>query len=230
MISGSVHRLGRWTSMLTLGAGLVFVAQCSSAQPGAGRGGSAKEVVELFRRMDSHGERLTNEGWLKVAALFVRPGRPPREPVLRVVTGEIVGQEVVAGNRAEVWTEGTEWGTIDSLARFSRVIGHPASIRGVDAPKEPMEGPIRVRHQYKLVLTDHYWELSGVGVSPTEAYGSTAWRIESFDPERRVTMEAAIRYLKTLSHRSNDPAVRKNAGRSIAAISRLYHSNAAKAR
>ena len=196
----------------------MLIALCSWAQTSSGRERSAKQVVELFRKMDSHGERLTTEGWLKVAALFVRPDPLPRERTFTVVTGEIVGQEVITGNHAEVWTECTEWGTIDPMARFSRVIGSAAPING---PGEPMEGPMMMRQPYKLVFTDSYWELTRDGGSLKEVKGNAAWRIESFDPGRHVAMETAIRYLTTLSNKSSDPVTRKNAARSIAALRRL---------
>ncbi len=221
MIRSFAHPGGGWASGLKPAGMVVFVALCSWAQSSTGQGRSAKQAVELFRKMDSNGERLTTEGWLKVSALFVRPDLLPRERTLLVVTGETVGQEVVTGNRADVWTECTEWGTIDAMARFSRVIGSSGPIK----PGEPVEGPLNMRQHYKLVFIDSYWELTrdGGSLSLKEVKGDPAWRIESFDPGRLVAMETAIRYLTTLSSKSSNPVIRKNAEESVAAIQGLRH-------
>ena len=223
MISTSVHASGRAAWVLSLAACPVFVAFYLWAHSSTGPGNSAKEVVELFRKMDSQGERLTNKGWLKVAALFVRPEPPPREVSFTVVTNALVGQEVAAGNRAEVWTECTEWGTIDAVARFRARLSQDVSIGG---SIKHVESSLTVRQPYKVVFTDSYWELTREGGPPKEAKGPAVWRIETFEPTRHVAMDTAIQYLTALSGTSSDPVIRQNAGKSIAAIKRLYRSRA----
>jgi hypothetical protein len=212
--------------MLLVAPSIVLVAFYSWARSNTGQEGSPKEVVGLFRKMDSHGQRLTKEGWLNAAALFVRPDQPTGVRSFWVVTDELVSEQKVTGDRAEVWTEFTEWGTVDPAARFSRVIGYPAPVEGIDAPREPIQGPIRTRHQYKVVLTNHYWELTREGASLREMTGNAAWRIESIDPGPLVEMDFALRYLTKLRNNSTDPAIRKNAEMSIEAVKRLYRSSA----
>jgi len=212
--TSSVRRRGL---VLTLAGSVVFVALRAQPQSGGGRHPSAREVVELFGRMDARGERLTKEGWLKVAALFLRPTPLPKGLSFTISDYGRADEAPAKGShsQAEVWTMRTDWGTVDSMARFSTALGRMAG------SSEPAEGPTVTRSQYTLVYTDTYWELTRDGGSLKQVKGKAAWRIDSFDPGPQVGTETALQYLAKLSQSSPDPLVRKNAARSITAIKRL---------
>jgi hypothetical protein len=222
MTSASLLSARMWAFKAVLAVVVVSVAFCVQSQSTTGQAGSPREVVQLLRNLDSHGERLTDAGWVSVSALFVRPEARPRKPSFLVVTDEVVGDAVVKGGQAEVWTESTDWGTVDRMARFSRVVGRATGPAGLG---DAMQGPIMGRHYYRLVLTGKYWALCRDGVSLQEVNAKPAWRIEVSDPQPRVSIDAAIRYLTTLSSTSSDPTIRKNAVRSIAAIKGLRQSS-----
>jgi hypothetical protein len=71
---------------------------------------------------------------------------------------------------------------------------------------------------YDLVLTDTHWELERPGESLKEMKGTPQWRIETFEIQPWVTIEAAIRYLTRLRDESSSPTIRRNAEKSIAAL------------
>jgi len=207
-----------------LGLTSIFVLGASPwAQSNSVPGKSAKVALEVFRKMDSRGERLTKEGWLKGAAAFVRPDQRPREQTFKIIANESFGQTIVKGNRAEVWTEDIDWGTVDSMARFSSVVGRATGPAG---PGDPLEGPLTTRQPYTLLFGEVYWELNPDGSAPRQVKGKAAWRIESFDPGPLVEMDSALQYLATLSNSSSDPTIRRNAATSIAAIRHLVRSSA----
>ena len=166
-----------WRSTPIRAAIFAALALCSFVRSGAGQGTAPKEVVDLLLKTDYAGGRLTIEGQIKAAALFVRPSPASQRPALIVGTLGTFGQPVVTGSRAEVWAEGDEWGTIDPTARFSpRVPG----------PDGRSAGPMWVRQQYILVFSDSYWELAPDGLSLKQAKGKAAWRIESLNPGPQV--------------------------------------------
>ena len=222
MFNAIVHRNRRWASML--GLTIIFVLGARSwAQSGTEPGESARAALEAFRRIDSRGERLTKEGWFKGAAAFVRPDQRPKEQTFKIIANESIGQTIVKGNRAEVWTEDTDWGTVDSMGRFSRAVGR---VTGPAGPGDSIEGPSMARQPYTLLFSDTYWELNPDGSAPKQVKGKAAWRIESFDPGPLVEIDFALRYLATLSNSSSDSTIRRNAARSIAAIRHLVRSSA----
>jgi hypothetical protein len=185
------------------------LALCSFAQSSAERGGSPKEVVEMFLKADANGERLTIEGQRRAATFFARPSSVSRSQTLTVGTCETPGQPVVTGNRAEVWTEGDLWGKIDPTARFS-----PSS----PGPDGRSAGPIFLRCQFILVFSDTYWELAPDGLSLKQTKGKAAWRIQSADLGPYLSLATAVRYLTGLRDKSGDTAIRKNAEKSLAEL------------
>lgn len=206
-ISGPSMRRGLSTP--TRAAIFSALALCSFAQSSAERGGSPKEVVELFLKADATGERLTIEGQRRAAAFFERPSPVSRSQTLTVGTCEMTGQVIVTGDRAEVWTEGDLWGTIDPTARFSP---------SVPGPDGRSAGPVLLRCQFILVFSDTYWELAPDGLSLKQTKGKAAWRIESTNWGPQLSLATAVRYLTGLRDKSGNPAVRKNAEKSLAEL------------
>jgi hypothetical protein len=169
---------------------------------------SPKDVVKAYRSMDANGERLTTDGWKKGNAFFLHPGPPPHDRVLGVMTGEIVGEPTVKGDKADVWTEFDFVGKVYPNGRFSRSVGG----------SPPLKGPVASGRKYSLVLSDQHPKL---GTGHETAQGAPEWKIEDFEPNPMVTMDVAIRYLERLRDRTGSDDVKKNADRSISELTAL---------
>lgn len=79
-------------------------------------------------------------------------------------------------------------------------------------------GPVKVRINYDLVLTDEYWQPGLGGGTATRVKAPAAWRIEGPEPEPHITVDTAIRYLMQIRTRAPDERTRKNADRAIASL------------
>ena len=64
---------------ICIGAMTVYLQQAS------GRGADAKQVVMSFVEEDTHGARLTPEGWRRSDSAFGQPSPPPTRPVIIVI-------------------------------------------------------------------------------------------------------------------------------------------------
>ena len=82
-------------------------------------------------------------------------------------------------------------------------------------------GPAPLLRLYDLVLTDTYWEFGPTRDGVHEVKGRPQWRIEAFEFEPWVTIQAAIRYLTQLRDESKSEAIKNNAEKSIAVLRRL---------
>jgi hypothetical protein len=164
---------------------------------------SPKEVVEAYRGMDAKGGCLTPSGWQKCNVFFLHPGLPPRERILGVMTGEIVGQATINGDKGEVWTEFDLLGKVYPTGRFSRSLGG----------SPPLKGPLPSARKYSLVLTAQ-------GTEP-HAEGGPQWKIADFEPNSTVSVDVAIHYLERLRDKSDSQSVKKNAEQSIGELTAL---------
>ena len=174
---------------------------------------SPKRVVATYRRVDANGERLTTSGWKKCNVFFLHPGFPPRDRVIGVMAGEIVGEATVKGDKAEVWTEFDFLGKVYPTGRFSRSLdGSP-----------PVKGPVPSSSKYRLILVDQH---SNSGAGEAAGGGASRWKIEDFASDSMVKVNVAIRYLERLRDKSDNDDVKKNAERSIAELMALQNKNA----
>ena len=160
---------------------------------------SPKQVVQAYRNMDEHGERLTASGWKKGNEFFLHPAPPPTVRVLGVMAaGEIIGEATINGDKAEVWTEFDFLGKVYPTGRFSRSLGG----------SPPVKGPLPSRQKYRLTLT------------------GTQWKIDDFEANAKVTAAVAIHYLERLRDTTDQDDVKKNAERSIAELMAFQNERA----
>ena len=194
---------------------------------------SPKDVLRDYRKLDAEGERLTASGWNKASVYFVRPAPPPRYNVMAVLKEERFKYFVMVSGekKAEVVVDCLAMGQIDSSARFTSTV-YPPLIDHLGRPtREPsapplMYGQAPLQRQYILVLTDTHWEFGPKGEGPREVKGQQEWRIETFEFEPWVTIDAAIRYLTKLRTESSSQLIKKNADTSIATLRRLRRTPA----
>ena len=77
-------------------------------------------VVLHYEKLVANGSLLTPEGWERSATLFDRSNPyPPDSEIFLMSTGELLAENWVKGDRAEVGTKwNDDYGTIDSTLRY----------------------------------------------------------------------------------------------------------------
>jgi hypothetical protein len=153
-----------------------------------------RDVFALFCKLDAQSGQLTDDGWQKIAALFVNPGKPRRDRII-ISDGGGPLRSTPEGGKLGVGREYIRFGQIDfPQVRFSNGELPPgAKIR---------EGGL------------HVIKVSGPG-APEE------WRIEGPVPLPVVTVNAAIRYVIEIRTNTKDAVIKKNADRTLAALRRF---------
>jgi hypothetical protein len=192
-----------------------IVLACTVSTGGTGAGAQdykeqlkpTERLVRRYEKLIAAGDLLTPAGWKSASQLFEKSNPyPPSGDIYVVSTGGAVGEDWVKGDRAQVETKWDDnYGTIDSDLRYK--------------PPTP-SGRIATIQMFSLVLTHAQTDGSGNGAPPT-ASPMAEWKFEGDLHIRSATIPAAIKYVKQMRDRSTDPAIRKNADRTIAALKRL---------
>jgi len=166
-------------------------------------------VIRQYEKFIADGSLLTPEGWKRASKLFDRSDAyPPNGEIWVVSTGGLVGEDWVKGDRAQVETKWDDsFGTIDSSLRLK--------------PPDP-SGSIMMAEIFSLVFVHQPSKTKGSGEAP-EAASLGQWKIEGPRNVRTVAVSAAIRYVTEMRDKSNDPVVRRNADKTIAALERSGH-------
>jgi hypothetical protein len=191
---------------------IVLVWTVSTGGTGAGAQNSKEQLkpterlIRRFEKLIAAGDLLTPAGWKRASQLFEKSNPyPPSGEIYVVSTGGAVGEDWVKGDRAQVETKWDDnYGTIDSALRYK--------------PPSP-SGRLAMAQMFSLVLTHAQPDGSGNSTPPTEP--AAEWKFEGYLRIRSATIPAAIKYVKQMRDRSTDPAIRKNADRTIAALKRL---------
>lgn len=184
---------------------LMLVVPGVCAQSGTKEINSPKQVVEEFWKLETEGGRLTAKGWYKAGVFFVRPGPAPRKKTIAITSGKhkcSVDERWVRGNHAEIANQCFDLGRIDNSLRYT----------------PPDSLAYKINLVYRLTLTDKHWEIGPDGVTETEVSGPLAWRIENPEPVLWLTVGAAARYVREQRDKTSDPAIKKNADQTLAAL------------
>ena len=165
-------------------------------------------VVLHYEKLVANGSLLTPEGWERSATLFDRSNPyPPDSEIFLMSTGELVGENWVKGDRAQV---GTKWndayGTIDATLRY-----WPATPSGDVLPMAQFYSLVFIRNDSAI----------GNGNEASGIIATGEWKIEGPQRTRAATLEQAILYLTRKREESSDRVLRKHAASSIAALRRL---------
>ena len=105
-------------SLTSLLARFVDVGALLGAEQKPAVPGSPQDLLERYRRMDSQGERLTDDGWLRASKFFVKPEPPPKSRVIAVMKAETVNYVALKGDSAYGFVDCDAVGQIDSRGRF----------------------------------------------------------------------------------------------------------------
>jgi hypothetical protein len=165
-----------------------------------------ERLVRQYEKLIAAGDLLTAAGWKRASELFEKSNPyPPSGDIYVVSTDGVVGEDWVKADRAQVETKWDDnYGTIDSALRYK--------------PPSP-SGRIAMAQMFSLVLT--HAQPAGSGNSTPLTEPAAEWKFEGDLRIRSTTVPAAIKYVKRMRDRSTDPAIRKNAARTIAALKRL---------
>jgi hypothetical protein len=166
-----------------------------------------RDVLQRFCELDAKGKQLDDQGSREIAALFVRQGdhRPEKVVVIRDFVVSLPSS--TDKKKAEFYVEYIYLGQIDlSNAQFSRL------------PNFPL-GPSKVRSAFNLVSETN--PSTGPGGSMQAPQPMSEWRIDGSPPEPHLTIAACISYIKQMRDKTADPAVRKNAEKTLVALGRL---------
>jgi hypothetical protein len=171
---------------------------------------ATERVVRQYEKLIVDGALLTPEGWKKTSRIFGRSNPYPKDgEVLLTSQAGLIGENWVHGDRAEVERKWTDFrGSIDSGLCYK--------------PAMPTSDVIPAILDYSLVFTNRHIDIEEGGAT-REVLGTWGWKIEGPQSERWATVEKAIIYVREMRDKSDDPAVKKNANRTIAILKRLEH-------
>jgi len=189
--------------------------QVSSEQSPEAR--EVKTVVEQFYKLDTEGAWLVPERWHELTDFFTSvQSWPPDDPV-SVLKSYRVGdakKSVVDGAvNYEVEVDYFVWGSINSFLRFTRA---ELSKGKSSSAGEPVE---RVSHK-SLSLTDSF-VMGGPIWNEEKTKGTLRWRMNGRGGSSDVSVDAAIRWVTEMRDKSNDPAMKYNAERTLAILRSL---------
>lgn len=186
-----------------------------AAQATSGPQESPKEVVEHFWKVQSEGAWLGPEQWDKLRDFLTETGPWYPPGAVSVLSSYSVGEtrkDVGSyGISYSVEVDQYRWGSIDRYLNFTRAHG--------PGRESPIAGqPIELRTSETLYLSDHFVEHSESG-DKVET-GAPQLRIVP-GPLTNVDVDAAIRWVAAMRDKSDDPAIRYNAERTLATLRAL---------
>ena len=213
--------------IITAVLGIAVIA--GDAQAPAESQKSPKEAVEQFYKMETEGRWLGPEHWDELqdfltrvvrwsapeALANVEPVSPPDcISVLRSYKVGAARKDIGAGGVVDyqVEVEYHEWGSINSFLNFTRA-------RTPEGRSPALDEPVEWRGEKGLVLTDKYLKSGPSGEE--QRTGALRWRITSPIYTPRVDIDTAFRWVTEMRDKSNDPAIRYNAERTLAILKSL---------
>lgn len=164
------------------------------------RVGALLSFVEYYCQYETQGGRLTDSGWEAAAPFFAHPVPPPHERTIYVV-----GDYGVGGGPEPV-IKPVDRPTPDLRATAQVLFSTNSAIGKLDPSlgltREAIYG---FDVTYKLVLTD----------------GNPAWKFGEEGSAIFIGIPTAILYVSLMREKTTDPAVRKNADATLAALKKM---------
>ena len=160
----------------------------------------AESVVQKYQALISSGALLTPDGWTEMNKLFDRPSPYPKDGKITVMYPGVTGE----------WAKGEEkaLGYRDGVVVESKWGSHYGSIDSKLRYQAGPYGEVPMLEYYHVVYVDHQWKLAG-GLG------------------RSATPDKALEYVTKAAQESSDPALKRNARKTIATLKRLgKHSKA----
>lgn len=185
-----------------LGIMLGLAAMVGSAQSDTPQSESPKQVVEQFCKMDADGRWLGPEHWDEFNRMVTYPKSwYGGDKIITVVRNYVVNDPVEHGNSAQFNVDYSVWGDLfTSSFRFFRQEGLLSG------------EPVKRNERHALVFSDK------VGQRWEETKVPLRWRIGMDNYHPHISVDAAIRYVTEMRSKSNDPVLKYNADRTLAAL------------
>jgi hypothetical protein len=173
------------------------------------QGKPTEQLVVHFEKLVANGAFLTPRGWKMAGELFARWGPFPRDNKIALMTvGGSLGETWVKDDQAQVETKWTDdLGTIDSALRFK-------------PPNDEIRSDM-TSFVFHLVYTNKHRDIGAKGETIREVSGPWEWKIDEPLMIRWATVDRAIEYVEQMGNKSDEPIIRTNAARTIAALKRL---------
>lgn len=166
---------------------------------------SPKQVVEQFCKMDAEGRFLSPEDWSELTGM-VNYRVLGSGPDITIIKTYAVGDPVVRGDSARVDVRFEVWGTL-----------YVSSLRFVREEGMTSGEPVKKDKGFALSFSEKYMEIRKGG-EQVEGKGSPRWTFGEPFIHPHISLETAVRYLIAQRDETNDPALKANAQKSLAAL------------
>jgi hypothetical protein len=200
-VTGRSHsRLGRFCGFSLAIISILSPGVSSSLAQILEHEASTELLIKRYEELATDGSLLTPDGWARASKLFERSDAYPADgEILLISAPAIIGETERNGDRAKVQTKwGDYFGKIDSLLRYNPSSARGAILFGSDS--------------FSLVLVHR---------RPGATGDSGSWLVEGPLRTRSADIPHAIRYVERMRDRSNDPMIRRNADKTITALTPL---------
>jgi hypothetical protein len=190
-------------------AGLLLGLNIVAAQALQSKGKPTELVATQYEKFIANGAFLTPEGWKRARTIFEESHAfPPDGEISLMATGGALGEDWVKDNEAQVETKWTDYlGTIDSALRFK-------------PPKRDVP-IVMTTFVFRLVYTNKHRDIGADGKTIREIIGPWEWKMGEPLILRWATPDRAIEYVSIMRDKTDDPVIRKNADKTIAALKRM---------
>lgn len=163
----------------------------------------AKDVLELFCRLDANGIQLQAEGRDQIASLFAQSSDLPSGTAI-VIKGFALSKPVITNQGTHYEVEYTY------LGQISLQSGAYSQFAPDDRPE------MKVRRGFDLIHPNR--SRSGTNLPQPE------WLIQGFPPQPHITIETAIRYVAALRDKAVDERSKETAEKGLSALMGLQVS------
>jgi hypothetical protein len=161
--------------------------------------GALSQFIQM--QMDGAGLAAGDSGQLDI--FLVRPAQF-RQDKIGVARNFGIRRTALAVNKAEAFVQYDAIGEVDLQLRFTT----------------PSANGNTVRQDYKLIFDNDYSSASAGSGAPSHVIGPSRWRIEEAPPQQWVSVATAIKYATQMRDATRDPAIRENADKTLATLSR----------
>jgi hypothetical protein len=193
-------------AVLILLAAVMTTAQAPQSSPKP-----TEQVVGQYEELVSRGALLTPTGWKAASRFFYESQAFPHNGTIFLTssaTAAMIGEMWVKGDRADVQTKWTDYfGSIDSSLRY-KPESRPAAV-------------VMTVYDFHMIYTNKHRDMAASG-AVTETTGPWEWKLEEPQKVRWTTVARALEYLTRARDTSDDPVIRENAEKTIAALKHLH--------
>lgn len=193
---------------------VVPVGLNGQTQPASDQSTESQEVkaaVERFYKFETAGAWLGRDRWDELQNFFADIGPASLQTSISVIKSYQVGEAKKIVHADGIYHYGVdvdcfEWGSINSFLRFTKARASGEAVQR--------------RVGESLSFSDGFVITQPSGKEEKRT-GSLSWRMRDFGPVDSVNVETAVRWVTGRSDKSNDPATKYNAEKTLAILRSL---------